>query len=235
MKKNYDNNKVLMNVFIELKKKYLRGEIIVDDFGSTTVELIDKKLILNPMQPIIDLGFRKTNLVYVKKEIDWYNSKSLNVKDIEGDIPKIWLQICDKDFKINSNYGWMIYSEENFNQYDNCVNELLKNKFTRKAEMIYQRPSMWKDYCNNNMSDFCCTDGVQLFIRNEELIYIVKQRSSDIIFGFFNDFYWHCVVYNKIYNELKKKKYKDLKIGKIIFNLYSFHIYEKHFNLFNKF
>jgi len=68
--------------------------------------------------------------------------------------------------------------------------------------MIYQRPSMQYDFNKNGMNDFICTNYVQLFIRNDALIYIVDMRSNDAIYGFFNDFAWHCYIYKKVYTEL---------------------------------
>ena len=45
---------------------------------------------------------------YAKREIEWYESQSLYVKDIPGKVLKIWEMCADKDGKINSNYGWCI-------------------------------------------------------------------------------------------------------------------------------
>ena len=48
---------------------------------------------------------------------------------------------------------------------------------------------------------------------HNKLIYTIKQRSQDAIFGFFNDHYWHCKVYERLYNDLKKQVSKiDAKL-----------------------
>lgn len=229
-----NNEKIILKYFKELNNKKLNSDFVIDKSGVKCVEILSAKIEkLNPLRSILDFKIKKTNEEYCKKELDWYLSQSLSIINYVDDV-KIWNYVCTKDNKkeINSNYGWCIFSKKNYFQYQNCLNELLNNIESRRAEMIYTRPSMWVDYNKNGMSDFCCTDGVQCFIRNNKLYYIVKQRSCDIIYGFFNDFYWHCYVYNKLYNDLKQK-YSCLLIGEIIYNAYSLHCYEKHFKLLN--
>ena len=53
--------------------------------------------------------------------------QSLYVDDIPGETPKIWKDIASDEGKINSNYGWCIYSEENGYQYHNVKRELKNN------------------------------------------------------------------------------------------------------------
>jgi thymidylate synthase len=162
--------------------------------------------------------------------LDWYDSQDLSVANI-GKLAKIWLDISDNDGKINSNYGYLIYSKENNEQYKHCLEELLKNPESRRATMIYTRPSIWDEYNKNGMSDFICTNSVQCFIRDNRLIYIVNMRSNDAIFGFFNDFYWHCIVYNRLWADLQASQLVNLNINgsQIIWNANSFHVYERHF------
>jgi thymidylate synthase len=99
---------------------------------------------------------------------------------------------------------------------------------------MYNRPSMTEDYNKNGRSDYICTIYTQLFIRDNKLIYNVKQRSCDAIYGFFNDFAWHCYVYDKVFKDLLLS-YPSLEIGHINYSIDSFHIYEKHFKFFDNF
>ena len=189
--------------FITLYKKLQREEFVIDRTGVKMVELICPVIELEASLDPLDLGPRKTPMDYVMQELNWYLSQDLNVKEISK-VASMWSKISSKDGEINSNYGWMIFSSDNGNQFDNCINELINNKDSRRAVMIYQRPSMWEDWNRDGMNDFVCTDGVQLFIRNDKLIYIVKQRSCDAIYGYFNDLAWHQFVYEKSYIELFK-------------------------------
>ena len=226
------NEDRLSEFFLELNIKRLSEDFVVDKSGVKMVEILCPVMKLDPRQKTLDFGARKTPEEYVKTEIELYDSQSLSVEKI-GKKSKIWQNVADKNGFINSNYGWCIYSKDNGEQYKSCLEELKQNKLSRRAVMIYQRPSMWEDYKRDCMSDFICTDGVQIFIRKDTLIYVAKQRSCDAIYGFFNDFYWHCVVYERLFEDLKKI-YPKLKDGSIYYHPFSFHVYEKHFDMLRK-
>lgn len=200
-------------------KEYKDQNFIIDKTGVKTIELIGYSFIAD--EPYI---FRKPNEEYIQKELKWYLSQSLNVKDLE-DTPTIWKQVADKNGFINSNYGWCVFSNQNYDQYENCKNELKKNPNSRRAIMMYNRPSMWYDFNRNGMNDFMCTISVNYFIRNNKLITIVYQRSQDAVFGYNNDYAWQKYVSNKLASDL------HIEIGDIIWNNGSIHLYERHFNL----
>jgi len=226
------NKQEVLKVFEELKHKYQNKIWDVDKTGCKIVEVLGAKLILDPTDPYIDLGFRKTNHKYAKKELEWYDSQSLNIEEI-GKIASVWKNCADKDGNINSNYGYLIYSDENGNQYTNCVNELKSNPNSRRAIMIYNRPNMHTDAFENGRNDFVCTLAHQFFIRNKKLESIVNMRSNDFIFGFLNDFVWFATVHNRVCQELVKS-YPELKVGNLIHIANSMHIYERHFGLFDE-
>ncbi len=186
---------------------------------------------------------REPNYEYFNREKDWYISHSLNVNDIPGGAPKMWLACANKDGYVNSNYGWCIYSDDNYRQYECCKNKLIEDIHTREAIMIYNRPSMQYEYNTNGMHDFMCCQNVHYFIneRNGQsyLDCIVNFRSNDAVFGFNNDSLWAQYVLNELtkdlYNELLKKYNIELQTGKIYWNAGSLHIYERHFNILDSF
>lgn len=230
-----DNNDIMM-LYAEKFNFLIKNEkFVTDKTGSKMVEIIAPVMTLSSKHPILNLAdVKKTNEEYVKQELDWYLSQNLSIIPQMEKI-KIWNDVATKDDKkeINSNYGWCIFSEDNGNQYSNCLAELIKNPESRRAVMIYTRPTMWEDYKRNGMSDFICTDGVQCFIRENKLIYIVKQRSCDFVFGFFNDFAWHCYVHSALLKELQITMPK-LKRGALMYIPFSLHVYERHFDLIKK-
>jgi len=215
-----DNVKDIRN---KLVQEYLNENFVIDKTGVKTIEILAAQFIADENHI-----FRKPNEDYIKKELSWYLSQSLNVNDLE-DTPKIWKQVADPSGFINSNYGWCIFNKANGLQYENCLAELKRNSFTRRGVMIYTRPSMWTDYNKNGMQDFMCTWGVNYHIRNNELISIVQQRSQDALFGFNNDFAWQLYVSEKLSNDLNVKR------GNIIWNNGSLHVYERHFPLINEY
>ena len=197
-----------------------------DKSGVKMLEILGVNFIAN--EPAI---FGTPNEAYIIKEIAWYNSQSLNVYDIDfGNPPKIWRDVASYNGMINSNYGWCVWSPENFEQYDRVKFELTKQPNSRRAVMIYTRPSMWQDYNKDGMSDFMCTNAVQYFIRNNKLITNVQMRSNDVIYGYRNDYAWQVYIRDSLLSELMEV-YPELTAGEIIWNAGSFHIYSTHFHL----
>jgi thymidylate synthase len=233
-----NNEKILLKIYYQLYKLMKDNKFVGDKsdnkskdvVGTKCVEIINANIKgLDPTQSILDFGPRKTPKKYCEKELNWYLSENLNIKGYVDDV-KIWQQVCDKDGFINSNYGNLVFGKENYKQYQHTVEELKNNKNSRRALIIFTRPSIWLEYNMDGMSDFICTISAQVFIRNNKLIYINTMRSNDSILGFGADFYFACYVYNRLYNDLKKI-YSDLEIGYIDWNVGSFHLYEAHFKL----
>ena len=211
----------------ELKRLYKEGTFREGKYGKT-VEIQNAHFLADK-----DWIIREPNYDYAKREIEWYESQSLYVKDIPGDVPKIWQMCADKDGKINSNYGWCIFSYENGSQYDHCLNRLLDDHHTREACMIYTRPSMQTDCNKNGMHDFMCTYSTQVFLNpiNEfgyDLDYTVFMRSNDAVYGFCNDAIWAKHVRDKLVTDLNNRGLTVFP-GKIIWNAGSLHVYERHF------
>jgi thymidylate synthase len=148
---------------------------------------------------------------------------SLNVYDIPDGPPKVWEEVSAYDGSINSNYGWAIWSPDNYEQYERVAHELRKNPNSRRAIMIYTRPSMWQDYNKNGMSDFMCTNTVQYMIRDNKLVAYVNMRSNDVNFGYRNDRYWQKYIQECLAADLA------IPDGDLIWNVGSLHLYEKDF------
>jgi thymidylate synthase len=197
-----------------------REMYVIDKTGVKMLEIINASFIAD--QPAI---FGTVNYDYVMREIEWYKSQSLNVNDIPGGPPSIWQQVADAGGYVNSNYGWCVYSKENRLQYSSCLNELKNNPFSRRAIMIYTRPSMQYDYNLNGRSDFMCTNSVQYLIRENKLHAVVQMRSNDVVYGYKNDFAWQETVLNELSSDL------GLDMGYIHWNVGSLHVYERHFDL----
>lgn len=214
------------DIRIVLAQKLKNQEFVIDKSGSKTIEILGATFKANE-----DFIFGDVNWEYVKREIDWYKSKSLYVKDIPGKTPVIWEQVSDSEGKINSNYGYLIYSQENHFQYKCALNELLQNTFSRRAEMIYTRPSIWNEYNKDGMSDFICTDAVQYFVRDGKLYAHVRMRSNDLIYGYKNDRSWQDYVLTELVNDYNKCSDQKVIKGDIIWTAGSAHIYERHFYL----
>jgi thymidylate synthase len=212
-------------ISIDVVKEYFRTALanewfVIDKTGVKMIELVGESFLAD--RPAI---FGTVNQEYVQHELDWYLSTSLNVNDIPGGPPKIWQQVSDENGFINSNYGWCIFHPDNGFQYDRAKEELINNPWSRRAIMIYNRPTMHMDYNANGMSDFMCTNAVQYMIRDGKLNAVVQMRSNDVVFGYKNDYAWQKFVLDKLAADL------EVTPGRIIWNAGSLHVYERHFKL----
>lgn len=199
---------------------------VTDKSGVKTIEIVNASFIADEAAI-----FGTPNQDYIERELKWYRSMSRNVNDIPGGTPEIWKMVADKNGMINSNYGWCIYSEENGYQFAKVVEELVKSPLSRRATMIYTRPSMHEDYNKNGMSDFMCTNTVQYFIRKGKLHASVYMRSNDAVFGYKNDYAWQKYVQQQVLEGVNGKRSTVYDLGDLFWNVSSLHVYERHFKL----
>ena len=216
-------------ITIEAVREYFRNELYHENFtedrnGGKTIEMFGASFIAD--EPTI---FGKPNWDYIDAEIKWYESESTNITDIypEGDKepPQAWQMTANVHGEINSNYGHLIWSEKYFDQYENAVTELENNPDSRRASMIYTRPSIWQEYNENGKNDFICTNSVQYYIRDDVLHCVVQMRSNDVIFGYRNDWAWQRHILEKMAWEL------HCDVGDIHWQVQNLHVYDRHFKL----
>ena len=243
---NRNNDLVVNRLLMKLLDEKNKGNIITTGSNASQaagqegyVELLAHQILLDPYSPYIYLSKDfSTPKKYVKAELDWYKSMDLSIIGHEGiESNPTWQSCCTKDEKkeINSNYGWCVFSEENGSQYDNCLEVLKKDKTTRNAIIVYNRPSIYKDYKRDGMHDMICTMYSHFFIRNNKLMMVHNMRSNDIRYGFIcSDLAWNCFVYQNLYEDLKET-YPDLEVGQIIWTSDSMHLYSRHFKALEKY
>jgi len=209
-----------------LEKLFPVNEFVTDRSGCKMLEIRSASFVAD--EPSI---FGTVNSDYIERELEWYRSMSLNIHDIPRGAgpghaaPQAWTAAASPTGEINSNYGWCIWHTDNYKQYHNVVTELTRNPSSRRAVMIYTRPSMWVDFDAGGKSDFMCTNAVQYMIRDGLLETVVQMRSNDVVYGYKNDFAWQKYVRDMLAAQLK------VEPGVIYWNVGSLHIYEKHFDL----
>ena len=222
---------------VDIRKHFiseLKNEnFTTDKTGMKTIEMLGASFIAD--EPSI---FGEVNQQYVSDELDWYESQSTNVKDIWGDrksqrAPQAWEYSANEHGEINSNYGLLIYSDKYYNQYEQVLHELMEvNPDSRRASMIYQRPSIWHEYKENGKNDFICTNAVTYYIRDNKLHCVVQMRSNDVVFGYKNDFAWQEYIRNQLIRDLRIfDTLEPLEKGDIHWQVQNLHVYERHFDL----
>ena len=216
----------------------LKGErFTVDRTGQKTIEMLGACFVAD--EPAI---FGTPNQDYIDAEIDWYIGCSTNINDIPyGDEPpKAWQHAANSHGEINSNYGQLIFSDTYYRQFDNALNELLYNMDSRRASMIYNRPSIWSEFNAHDKNDFICTNAVTYYLRDGSIHAVVQMRSNDVVFGYKNDYAWQQYVleeltraynYEYMMSATDADYRKDMKVGSITWQVQNLHVYEKHFEL----
>ena len=201
----------------------LHDEAFTEDrTGQKTIELLGASFLAD--EPAI---FGTPSEKYIDAEIDWYSLGSTNINDIHPDKepPAAWVYAANEHGEINSNYGHLIWSSKYHDQYQNVLDELISNPDSRRASMIYTRPSIWSEYDENGKNDFICTNSVTYYIRNDELQAVVQMRSNDVVFGYKNDVAWQQHVLELLASDL------DINPGFIQWQVQNLHVYERHFHL----
>jgi thymidylate synthase len=89
--------------------KYQSNDFVTDKTGCKTVEIINASFEADKYFIV-----REPNYDYIARELEWYESQSLDVNDIPGNTPAIWKAVSDKDGKINSNYGYLVLVKTTF-------------------------------------------------------------------------------------------------------------------------
>tara|TARA_R110002167_G_scaffold61562_1_gene173772 strand:- start:12530 stop:13237 length:708 start_codon:yes stop_codon:yes gene_type:complete len=226
-------------------REYFKNELkeerfTTDKTGAQTIEMIGASFLAD--EPSI---FGTPSEKYIASELAWYESGSTNINDIYGpqySPPAAWKYAADKHGNINSNYGHLIFSKKYHSQFANVAKELIDNPDSRRAMMVYNRPSIWAEYDENGKSDFICTNAVSYAIRDNKLHVVVQMRSNDVVFGYKNDYAWARYVQDKLVRKINRhhRTFSDawtvgqtpaLTAGDITWQVMNIHCYERHFDL----
>jgi len=204
----------------KFKELYHAGEFTISRAGDETIEILGASFVAD--EPAI---FGVPSVEYIGREIEWYYTQSTNVNDIRGEVPKAWLSTANAHGEINSNYGHLIFSKKYFEQYNHVRDELKWNGNSRRASMIYTRPSIWMEYFEQGKNDFICTNSVTYYIRDNKIHCVVQMRSNDVVYGYKNDFAWQQYILRHLSNDL------NVAMGTIYWQVQNLHIYSRHFQL----
>ncbi len=219
----YIKSKNSNDLFIDVSIKLLNDGEIISPRGLKTLELQHVWLELtNPGNSIVSLKSRNANKNYLKNELKWYLSGSLDAKDITKH-SKFWDKLKDSNGTINSNYGFLALKEKfnGISQYEWCINSINNDVNTRQAVINYNQPK--HKYDTNR--DFVCTLAQHFMVRNGKLDSTVFMRSNDLIFGLTYDLPWFCLIQKRMAKNL------NLKLGTYRHYAASLHVYEKHFSM----
>ena len=219
-------------------RKFFIGELAdeaftIDKTGQKTIEMIGANFLAT--EPAI---FGTPSKEYIDAEIKWYESGSTNINDIHGidkQPPAAWQYASDAYGNINSNYGHLVFSDKYHSQYERALEELWNNPDSRRAQMIYNRPSIWMEFDENGKSDFICTNAQTFYIRDGVLMMVSQMRSNDVVFGYKNDYAWAQHLMDRLVDDYNALAYlhgkEPIEKGMLTWQVMNLHVYERHFDL----
>jgi thymidylate synthase len=175
----------------------------------------------NPMDNKIDTPWRKWSENYAKYEWQWYLSGDPNAEQI-SQRANIWKSMMNEYGNVNSNYG---YQWNRNDQLKKAIKILKDNPDTRKASIsLYDGKEI-----HLYKKDTVCTYAINFYRdQNGFLSMQVMMRSNDLVLGFCNDQYCFSKLQEMVSIEL------GWQIGSYYHFTCNMHIYQRHFDLFNK-
>ena len=229
---------IMKNYGVEHIREFFISELAdeaftIDKTGQKTIELIGASFLAT--EPAI---FGKPVQSYIDAELSWYESGSTNIYDIHGKgqtPPAAWEYAADAHGNINSNYGHLVFSDKYHSQYERALEELWQNPDSRRAQMVYNRPSIWTEFDENGKSDFICTNVQTFYIRDNVLMMVSQMRSNDVVFGYKNDYAWAQHLMDKLVDDYNSLAYvhdkEPIEKGMLMWQVMNLHVYERHFDL----
>lgn len=212
--------------FAKIYQKLLKNGEFVEPRGQNVLEAENFSYELSPYVRFHNFENRKLNLKYIKNEFLWY------LKGDKYDLSickhaKLWNDIKNKDGSINSNYGQYIFGD--INQFDNVVNILACDRDSRRGSIII----LDRNHLFEETNDVPCTYSINFRIRQNKLNMTVHMRSQDAIYGMGNDTPTFSFIHEMMLNALKVF-YSELEYGTYYHFVDSFHVYERHFEMFKQ-
>ena len=213
-----------LDIFYYIHKN---GRDTVNRKGQGLYEMRNVTLVLDPEASTYCLG-RYPSQEYLEKELDFYASGSRQLEDAVK-MSKFWSKCSDDGKTINSNYGFLLFHDENkhgFTQFEHAINCLRNNPDSKKAVMtLYSKEHA---YISN---DNPCTLIINLYIQGDALNMQVIMRSNDLWYGLPYDLPFFRVVHYTALAMLKRT-YPNLELGYHIHQALNLHFYEWAFDKF---
>lgn len=152
-------------------------------------------IIADPSRGIVHSKIRNMPMRYALGELMWYLSGSNKLKDIEK-YSEFWKNISDDGETLNSAYGYRIFHQFGFDQWEYVKDKLTKDTFSRQAVIHI------KDASNVPTKDTPCTIALQYQIRDNKLYATTFMRSNDLWKGFPYDVFAFTALQVKLAMEL---------------------------------
>lgn len=158
---------------------------------------------------------------WVRRELDWFNGATDKLEDMEGPVPKLFEACAGDDGRVNSAYGYILFSRDPNVLYSgmedmkiNAVPSLYERALaafkneglaTRHAVVIVSDRDIHAMSRYNGRNDFICTNALNFMIDAGNRLHIIAQmRSMDAVFGYRADYSMWADLMNRLVSDLNR-------------------------------
>lgn len=205
--------KFIDDVYKKLIEKLLKSPTIENN----TREI--ENCVLHVTQPRLyyfSFPYREISTKYADAELKWYWSAD-NRCDTIGQYAKMWLRLTDDGVTNNSAYGYILFKKYGFNQLEQIIELLKKDRNSRRAVLNISDPTIDRI----NTKDMQCTIAIQFVVRGNKINTTVYMRSNDVYFGLPYDYIFFMSLATYIAARL------GLRVGTYTHVATSMHMYER--------
>lgn len=178
----------------------------------------------------------EVNEDWVRRELDWFNSGSDKLEDMEGPVPKLFQACAGIDGKVNSAYGHILFNSHTATSlYSRILRTFaVEGLDSRHAVAIISDRDVHSLSRLNGRNDFICTNALNVMIDSEYRLHIIAQmRSMDAVFGYRADYSMWDSLMERLLLDLYTMGYSVTR-GDITFQVANLHVYPRHHELLAK-
>jgi len=190
----------------------------------------------------------EVNPDWVRRELDWFNSGSDKLEDMEAPVPALFQACAGTDGKVNSAYGHILFSPTwdyplvQTTLYQRIVDTFVaEGAESRHGVAIISDRDIHVLAKANGRNDFICTNALNVMIDHENRVHIIAQmRSMDAVFGYRADYsMWDSLMIRLVSDLNNQSRFGgteggSVTRGDITFQVANLHVYPRHFDLLAK-
>jgi len=189
----------------------------------------------------------EVNPDWVRRELDWFNSGSDKLEDMEAPVPALFQACAGHDGKVNSAYGHILFNPTwdfplvQTTLYQRVVDTFIsEGQATRHAVAIISDRDIHNLAKHNGRNDFICTNALNVMIDHDGKLHIVAQmRSMDAVFGYRADYSMWDSLMTRLLTDLNNYAdtsldFGNVRRGDITFQVANLHVYPRHFDLLDR-
>lgn len=183
---------------------------------------------------------------WVRRELDWFNSASDTLEDMEAPVPALFEACAGDDGKVNSAYGYILFSQDPEvlglgdlpisgvpSLYERALGALFsEGPATRHAVVIVSDRDIHALSIYNGRNDFICTNALNFMIDADNRLHIIAQmRSMDAVFGYRADYSMWDSLMSTLITDINAKMalyWGEVTRGNISFQVANLHVYPRH-------